>query len=291
MADLTSPAGLLNGEAGRTTRSIPTRGTFGLWSLRLSALSYLALFVLIPLFVIGIQGFKDGADVFWRGLTRPAALSAIGLTLWTATVMVVINAVMGTLTAYVLAAYKFPGKALLNIAIDLPLAIPPLVTGVMLVLLYGPQTVVGGFFERGLGFKVIYAPPGLILALLFLAYPSVIRAVQPALAALEVNQQEAAHTLGASSFATFRRIILPEILPAVFMGSLVNFARALGEFGAAVVVAGNLPMRTQTATVYVYAQIEGDNFAAASAVSFVLLVVAFAITLGVDLALRRKAHA
>jgi sulfate/thiosulfate transport system permease protein len=260
----------------------------GVWGLRAMAISYLALFILVPLFVITVQGFREGLEAFVTSITRPAALHALGLTLWTSAVMVVINAVMGTLTAYVLVAYKFPGKALLNLIVDLPLAIPPLVTGVMLVLLYGPQSVIGTFFEKQLGFKVIFAPPGIIIALLFIAYPSVIRAVQPVMAALDVNQQEAAHTLGASGWTTFRRVIFPELAPAILTGSLVSFARALGEFGSAVIVAGNLPMKTQTATVYVYAQVEGDRLAAASSVSFVLLFIAFSVTLLVDLVLRRE---
>lgn len=268
----------------RPTRT--ARVNRGAWSLRLLAISYLGLFILVPLIVITVQGFHEGLESFVTNITRPTALSAIGLSLSTAIIMVVINAVMGTLTAYVLVAYKFPGKAILNVIIDLPMAIPPLVTGVMLVLLYGPQTVIGTFFNQ-IGFKIIYAPPGIIIALLFLAYPSVIRAVQPVMAALDSNQEEAAHTLGASGWTTFRRVIFPELAPAIFTGSLVSFARSLGEFGSAIIVAGNIPMKTQTATVYVYSQVEGDNLAAASAVSFVLLFIAFSVTLLVDLALRR----
>jgi len=262
---------------------------WGAWGLRFAAFSYLGLFVLVPLLVISVQGFRQGLDAFWVSVTRVEALRALGLTFWTAGVMVIINAVMGTLTAYVLVAYKFPGKSILNMLVDLPLAIPPLVTGVMLVLLYGPQTAVGSFFDKSLGMKIIFAPPGVIIALLFINYPAVIRSVQPVLLQIEANQQEAAQTLGASTWTTFRRVILPELLPAILTGMLISFARALGEFGSAVVVAGNL--RTQTATVYVFAQVEGDNPAAASAVSFILLFVAFSISLSIDFVLRRKRHA
>jgi len=277
------------GDVVAVDTGVPRQPRFnrGAWSLRLMAISYLALFILVPLVVIMIQGFHEGIESFINNVTRPAALHALGLTLSTAAIMVVINAIMGTLTAYVLVAYKFPGKALLNVIVDLPLAIPPLVTGVMLVLLYGPQTVIGTFFSQ-LGIKIIYAPPGIIIALLFLAYPSVIRAVQPIMAALDANQQEAAHTLGASGWTTFRRVIFPELAPAILTGSLVSFARSLGEFGSAIIVAGNIPLKTQTATVYVYGQVEGDNLAAASAVSCILLFIAFGVTLLVDLALRRE---
>lgn len=293
MADLRSIPAQPNiktvGDVVAVDTGVPRQPRFnrGAWSLRLMAISYLALFILVPLVVIMIQGFHEGIESFINNVTRPAALHALGLTLSTAAIMVVINAIMGTLTAYVLVAYKFPGKAFLNVIVDLPLAIPPLVTGVMLVLLYGPQTVIGTFFNQ-LGIKIIYAPPGIIIALLFLAYPSVIRAVQPIMAALDASQQEAAHTLGASGWTTFRRVIFPELAPAILTGSLVSFARSLGEFGSAIIVAGNIPLKTQTATVYVYGQVEGDNLAAASAVSCILLFIAFGVTLLVDLALRRE---
>lgn len=139
--------------------------------------------------------------------------------------------------------------------------------------------------------RIIFAPPGIVLALLFISYPFVIRAVQPVLQSLEPNQQEAAQVLGASPWVAFRRVILPEIAPAVITGALLCFARALGEFGSIIIVGGNLPMKSQTAAVYIYAQVEGDNFQGASAVSLVLLVIAFSITLGVDFLMRRRHHA
>jgi sulfate transport system permease protein len=261
---------------------------WGAWGLRLSAITYLFVFVAVPVIVVTVEGFRPGLDAFWTSLTRPAAISAVWLTVWTAAVMTVLNMVMGTLTAYVLVTYRFPGKDLFNSLVDLPFAIPTLVTGVMLVLLYGPQTAIGGFFEKQLGVKVIFAPPGIVLSLLFVGYPFVIRAVQPVLLTLEANQQEAAKTLGASGWYTFRRVIFPAVRPAVITGGLLSFARALGEFGAIIVVAGNIPMKTQTATVYLYGQVEAGNMSAASAVSFVLLFIAFAITLTVDVVESRR---
>ncbi len=267
-------------------RSAP-RFAWGNWGLRAAALSYLALFILIPLVVVTVEGFRGGLETFFESVRGTVALSAILLTLWTAALMALINTVMGTLTAYVLLAYKFPGRQLFNTLVDLPFAIPALVAGVMLVLLCGPQTAVGGFFEKTLTMRILYAPPGIVIALLFVSYPFVIRTVQPVLAELDFNQQEAASTLGAYPFETFRRIIFPAIRPAMVTGALLSFARALGEFGSIVVVAGNIPMRSQTAAVYIYGQVESGNMQAASAVSVVLLFVAFGITLLVDLALRR----
>ncbi len=265
-----------------------SRSPYGDWGLRSAAIIYLSVFVAVPVLVITVQGFRDGWQVFWDSLTYKAALNAIWLTVWTAGIMTVINSFMGTLTAYALVKYKFYGKEFLNSLVDLPFAIPTLVTGVMLVLLYGPQTAVGGFFQKQLGFKLIFAPPGIVLALLFVGYPFVIRAVQPVLLALESSQQEAAQTLGASGWYTFRRVIFPAIRPAVITGGLLSFARALGEFGAIIVVAGNIPMKTQVATVYVYGQVESGNMQAASSVSVVLLFVAFAITLTVDVVESRR---
>lgn len=252
------------------------------WGLRLSVIIYLSVMIILPLFVISVQGLRDGWDVFWASITRPVAWSAIWLSVWTAGVMAIINIVMGTTTAYVLVRYRFWGKNILNSLIDLPFAIPTLVTGVMLTLLYGPQTPIGKFLDKELGIKVLFSHTGIILALLFLGYPFVIRAVQPVMMKLDANQQEAAHTLGASQFTTFRRVILPALLPAMLTGGLLSFARALGEFGSIVIISGNIPMRTQTAAVYVYTQVEGDKMASASGVSLVILAIALLTTLGVD---------
>ncbi len=263
---------------------------FGAWGLRLSAASYLILFVAVPILIVTVEGFRGGWDVFWAALTQRAALAAIGLTIQTAAVMAIINVIMGTLTAYVLIHYRFPGRNLLNSLVDLPFSIPTLVTGVMLVLIYGPQTAIGGFFEKQLHFKLIYAPAGIVLALLFVGYPFVIRAVQPILINMEANQQEAAQTLGASGWYTFRRVIFPAIRPAIIAGGLLSFARALGEFGSVLVVSGNIEMKTRTATTYLYTQVESGNMSAASAISVVLLLIAFTITLIID-TVERRTHA
>ena len=258
------------------------------WGLRLSVIIYLSVMILMPIFVISVQGLRDGWDIFWTSITRPVAWNAIWLSVWTAGLMAVINIVMGTTTAYVLVRYRFWGKGLLNSLIDLPFAIPTLVTGVMLTLLYGPQTPLGAFLDDELGIKVIYSQTGIILALMFLGYPFVIRSVQPVMIKLDAAQQEAAHTLGATQFTTFRRVILPALLPAMLTGGLLSFARALGEFGSVVIISGNIPMRTQTAAVYVYSQVEGDKMASASGVSLVILFIALSTTLGVDFWYKRN---
>lgn len=276
--------------AGKETRLNP-QVSFGAWGLRAMALTYLLVLIAAPILIIAFEGLRHGWDVFWNSVSQPVAASAIWLSIWTAALMAVINTVMGTLTAYVLVHYRFPGKHLLDTVIDLPFAIPTLVTGVMLVLLYGPQTIIGGFFQQTFGLRILFAPPGIVLALMFISYPFVIRAVQPVLAKLDLNQEEAAHTLGASGWTTFRRIVLPAILPAMITGGMLSFARALGEFGSLAIVAGNIPLRTQVATVYIYGQVEGGNLPAASAVSLVMLLMALVTTLAADWLMRRRSHA
>jgi sulfate/thiosulfate transport system permease protein len=261
---------------------------FGDWGLRAMALTYLLVLVAAPILIIAFEGLRHGWETFWNSISQPVAASAIWLSVWTGALMAVINTVMGTLTAYVLVHYQFPGKRVLDTVIDLPFAIPTLVTGVMLVLLYGPQTIIGGFFQQTAGIRILYAPSGIVLALMFISYPFVIRAVQPVLAKLDLNQEEAAHTLGASGWTTFRRIVLPAILPAMVTGGMLSFARALGEFGSLAIVAGNIPLRTQVATVYIYGQVEGGNLSSASAVSLVLLLIALVMTLTADGLMRRR---
>ena len=261
---------------------------FGRWGLRTVALGYLAVFIIIPVFVIFVQGLRFGFDQFWASIVRPDAVSAITLSLWTSALMAVINTIIGTLTAYVLVRYRFPGKALFNTLVDLPFAVPTLVTGVMLVLLYGPQTPLGGFLSRQLGIRVLFETPAIVIALLFVGYPFVIRTVQPVLLQIDSSQMEAAETIGANAWRTFWRIIVPVLRPAIVTGALLSFARSLGEFGSVIIVAGNIPMRSQTATVYLYTQVEAGDLQAASSVSLVLVFIAFAVTILVDVALRRR---
>ena len=263
------------------------RPPWGAWSLRSIAITYLAVMLIIPLLVIFRDGLREGVDELWRQITLPMAWHALKLTLWTAALMTVINSVMGLLTAFVLVRYDFPGHGLLNAIIDLPLAIPTLVTGVMLVVLYGPQEALGSWLKETLGISIIFAPPGIVLALLFITFPFVVRAVQPVLLALDRSQENAAATLGAGAFTIFRRVILPPLILPLASGALLGFARAIGEFGAIVIVAGNLPMYSQTAAVYVLGAVESENRLGASAISVVMVTIAFSLILVVDWLHRR----
>jgi sulfate/thiosulfate transport system permease protein len=260
---------------------------WGRRAVRAVAFTYLAAMLIIPLAVIVVDGLQNGVGGMVRAISQPVARHALLLSLWTAAVMAAINAVMGTLTAYVLVRYRFPGKALLNAVVDVPFAIPTLVTGVMLVVLYGPQRALGAWLDQTLGMKIVFAPPGIILALLFVTFPFVVRTVQPVLESMDREQEAAAATIGAGAWTTFRRIVLPALAMPLSAGALLSFARAIGEFGAIVIVAGNIPLRTQTAAVYVFGEIESENRRAASAMSVAMLAIAFGLVVLVDFMQKR----
>ena len=261
---------------------------WGRWGVRSVALAYLTVLLIIPLLVIVQDGTREGLAELWRQVTLPAAWAALKLTLWTAAVMTVINTIMGTLTAFVLVRYDFPGKRILNGIIDLPLAIPTLVTGVMLVILFGPQEALGAWLKEQIGISIIFAPPGIILALLFLTFPFVVRSVQPVLLELDLAQEHAAATLGANGWTIFRRIIIPPLTLPIVTGALLSFARAIGEFGSIVIVAGNIPLVSQTAAVYVFGEVESENRLGASAMSIVMVGIAFSLMMFADYLRKRS---
>jgi sulfate/thiosulfate transport system permease protein len=262
--------------------------SWGRGGLRGIALIYLMVMLIIPVAVIFQDGLSQGLEGMARVISRPVARHALWLSLWTSGIMALINAVMGTLTAYVLVRYEFPGKSLMNALVDLPFAIPTLVTGVMLVGLYGPQRALGAWLEESLGMKIIFAPPGIVLALLFVSFPFVVRTVQPVLESLDREQEYAAATIGAGSWTIFRRVVLPALALPLTAGTLLSFARALGEFGAIVVVAGNIPLRTQTAAIYVFGEVEAGNQHNASVMSVIMLAIAFTLVILVDYLQQRR---
>ncbi|MDX6369852.1 MAG: sulfate/thiosulfate transport system permease protein [Gaiellaceae bacterium] len=187
--------------------------------------------------------------------------------------MVAINAVTGTALAWVLVRDRFPGKGLVNAVIDLPFALPTIVAGLTLLALYGPQ--------GGIGVDVAFTRAGILLALLFVTLPFVVRTVQPVLLELDEDMEEAAASLGARKLAIFRRIVFPNLLPAILSGVALAFARAIGEFGAVILISGNLPFKTEVASVFIFNQVQSGNAAGAAAVATVLLVVSFAVLLAI----------
>ena len=222
---------------------------------------------------LAVVMFLGAEAMFFAGLIGAYLVFRVGAA---------INAVFGFAVAWVLVRYRFPGKSLLNAIVDLPLAIPTLVTGVMLVVLYGPQSFIGAWLENQFNWRIIFAPPGIILALLFVNFPFVVRAVQPVLQNLDRESEEAAATLGAGAAMIFWRVTLPALWLPIASGALLSFARAIGEFGAIVIVAGNIPLRSQTAAVYVFGEVESANRQGASAMSIVMLSLAFTLVLFVD---------
>jgi sulfate transport system permease protein len=253
------------------------------------SLSYLGLMVVLPLAVLGIRAAAPGASAFAKALGDPIAWHALKLTFATAAAMVVVNAVTGTATAWVLVRYPFPGKRLVNALIDLPFAVPTVVTGLMLVVLYGPSSALGTVLGR-YGLAVIYQQPGILLALLFVTYPFVVRSVQPVLMEMDRAEEEAAATLGADGWTTFRRVTLPTLRPAILTGAALSFSRALGEFGSVVMVAGNRPMATKTAPMYIFGEIEGGRTYEAMVVSAVLLACSLGILIALNAMQRSRGH-
>jgi sulfate transport system permease protein len=234
-------------------------------------MAYLSIVALIPLAAVVAKAFENGTDSFWTAVTNPQAVAALKLTLIVSLIVVLINAVFGTLIAWVLVRDEFPGKSIVNSLIDLPFALPTIVAGLTLLAFYGPDSPVG--------LNVAYTRTAVAMALLFVTLPFVIRAVQPVLLELDREMEQAAESLGASRFTVFRRIILPNLLPAILAGGGLAFARAIGEFGSLVLITGNLPFKTEAASYFIFSRVESDDPVGAAAVSVVLLVTALVVLL------------
>jgi sulfate/thiosulfate transport system permease protein len=259
----------------------------GRWGLRATAILYLGLAVALPIVAVLLQAYGDGLTNLRTALATPGAVAAIRLTLIMSALCTVINAFFGTLIAYAMVRYRFPGRRLLSSNVDLPFAIPTLVTGVMLVALYGPASPVGAFLkERGV--EIAFAPLGILIALLFVTLPFVIRTVQPVLSELDVAEEEAAYSLGAGGWTAFRKVVLPALRPSIAAGALLVFARAIGEFGAVVIIAGNLTGKTLTAPVFIFQLANQFRPEEAAAVASLLFLLSFSLVLLTNRLLRRK---
>jgi sulfate ABC transporter permease subunit len=232
--------------------------------------------ILMPLAAVFVFAFRGGAADFVRVLSSREAQFALRFSLLIAFATAAVNAVLGTYTAYVLSRYRFRGERPLGILVNLPVAIPTVVVGTSLLLLWGPIGLLGRFLEP-LGIQPMFAPAGVLLAHLFVTFPYMLGAVKPVLDEIEGTYEEAAYTIGASRWQAFRWVILPAMRGGLFTGALLTFAHSLGEFGATVLVSGNLRLRTQTAPLYIFAQFEAGNVAAANAVAAVLAALSFLI--------------
>ena len=241
--------------------------------------TFLTILVLLPVAYVFRYAASTGMGVFWDSISSPEAVFSLKFTIMLAAATTVINGIMGTVVAFMLVRHEFPGRGFLDAVIDLPVAIPAAVTGFILLLLYGPLGVIGGMFD-GAGITIMFAFPGLLIAHLFMTLPFVVRAVGPVLQELDRSQEEAARTLGASDLQIFSSVILPAIKGGLISGSVFTFARSLGEFGATIMVSGNLAFRTQTAPLFIFSEFNKGNIEAASAMSVFLIILSFALFFG-----------
>jgi sulfate/thiosulfate transport system permease protein len=257
--------------AVRPRRRGASGSSAGLLGLGVATL-WLSVIVLLPLAAVVAKSLDGGLGDFWDAVSSRQAIAALRFTLLVSLVVAAINAVMGTLVAWVLVRDRFPGKRLINALIDLPFALPTIVAGITLLALYGPTSP--------LGVNLAFTQAAVALALLFVTLPFGVRAVQPVLIELDREMEEAAASLGASPPTIFRRVIAPNLVPAVLSGAALAFARAVGEFGSVVLISANKPFDTQVSSVFIFKQIESDNTDGAAAVAVVLLAVSLLVLIG-----------
>lgn len=253
---------------------------FGL-SLGLSWL-YLGLLVLLPLSGLFLKTFTLTWEHFWQAVASPRALAAYRLTFGASAVAALVNAVFGLLVAWVLVRYRFPGKSLVDALVDLPFALPTAVAGLTLTSLYSTHGWYGRYLEAA-GIHVAFTPLGVVVALTFIGLPFVVRTVQPVLEDIDADVEEAAATLGATPWQTFKRVIFPSILPALLSGFTLALARAIGEYGSVVFISGNMPMRTEIAPLLIVTHLEQYDYAGATAIAVVMLTASFALLLAINL--------
>lgn len=270
----TSP--LPSAKRARRSRVVPG---FGL-SLGVT-LAWLSLIVLIPLAGLLLKAGGLGWQGLWQIWTEPRVLAALKLSFGTAFAAAAFNAVMGTLVAWVLVRYRFPGKRVFDAMIDLPFALPTAVAGIALTSLYGPNGWVGRWFES-VGVKIAYTPLGITLALVFIGLPFVVRVVQPVLSEVERELEEAAATLGASRWQAVRRVILPALWPAIVTGFGLAFARGVGEYGSVIFIAGNLPGLTEIAPLLITFRLDEYQYADAAAIALAMLLLSLLMLLAIN---------
>ncbi|MDU5946069.1 MAG: sulfate ABC transporter permease subunit CysT [Paenibacillus macerans] len=247
---------------------------------------YLSLIVLIPLSALLLNSTGLTWEKFWDVATDPRVLASYRVSFLTAAAAGLIDAVLGLLLAWVLVRYDFPGKRLFDSMIDLPFALPTAVAGVSLTAIYSSNGWIGSLLEP-LGIRIAFTPIGITLALMFIGIPFVVRTVQPVLQDLDAEVEEAAATLGASRFRTFRKVVLPELLPPLLTGFALAFSRGIGEYGSVVYISGNMPMKTEIAPLLIMSKLEQFDYAGATAVALILLLISFVLLLLINSLQRR----
>ena len=256
-------------------------------------LFYLCLIVLVPIVTLPARASTIGWDGMWRAVTDPRVVASYKVSLGCALAAAVVNAAFGLIVAWVLARYRFPGKRIVDALIDLPFALPTAVAGITLTTLYGPHGWLGAPLAA-LGLKVAFTPLGISVALVFIGLPFVVRTLQPVIEDLDVEIEEAATSLGASRFDVLTRVIMPYLYPAWLTGFALAFARAIGEYGSVVFISGNMPMRTEISPLLIVTKLEQYDYAGATAIAVVMLVISFTLLLTVNAlqgwSSRRLAH-
>jgi sulfate/thiosulfate transport system permease protein len=242
---------------------------------------YLSLLVLIPLSAVFIRSLGSGWGHFYEVVTAPRVLASLRLSFGASLIAALINVFFGLIVAWVLVRYTFPFKRLLDAMVDLPFALPTAVAGIALTALYAPNGWLG-MWLLSLGIKVAFTPLGIVVALTFIGLPFVVRTLQPVLEDLDREMEQAAATLGASTAQAFVRIILPALWPALLTGFALAFARAVGEYGSVIFIAGNMPMRSEIAPLLIVTKLEQYDYAGATAIAVVMLLLSFAIMLGIN---------
>ena len=237
-------------------------------------LFYLSAIVLIPLAALIIRPWELGFADFWKEITAPRVLAALKLSFGASAIAAAINGVFGLVVAWVLVRYRFPGKKIVDALVDLPFALPTAVAGIALSALYASNGWLGGPLEKA-GIRIAYTPRGVIVALIFIGLPFVVRTLQPVLSDLSRDSEEAAATLGATRFQTFRRVILPTLVPTLLAGTAMAFARAVGEYGSVIFIAGNLPMVSEITPLLIIIKLQEYDYAGAAAIGVVMLAVSF----------------
>ncbi|EOQ64752.1 sulfate ABC transporter, permease CysT [Acinetobacter calcoaceticus ANC 3811] len=245
-------------------------------------LAYVSFIVLIPLAAVFIKSFGIGWDGLWEILTSERILKSLQLSFSSALIAAFINVVFGLLLAWCLVRYNFPGKRLVDALVDLPFALPTAVAGIALTSLYAPTGWIGQYLEP-LGIQVAYSPIGITLALVFIGIPFIVRTVQPVLSDIENELEEAASALGANRWQTITKIILPILLPALFTGFALAFARGVGEYGSVIFIAGNQPFKTEIAPLMIISRLEEYDYAGATTIAAVMLVLSFIILFAINL--------
>jgi sulfate transport system permease protein len=245
-------------------------------------LLYLSLIVLIPLAALLFRTTRMSWDEFWNTVTSPRVLASYRLTFGASLIGATVNAFFGFIVAWSLVRYRFPGRKLLDAVVDLPFALPTAVSGIALTAIFAKSGWIGQFLEP-LGIKAAFSPLGVTIALTFIGLPFVVRTLQPAIEELDAESEEAAASLGASRWQTFWRVILPTVLPALLTGFALAFARALGEYGSVVFIAGNKPLSTEITSLLIITKLEQYDYAGATAIAVVMLSTSFALLLGINL--------